>query len=278
MDQACEKCSGEGVKTIVSPDGDERKNKLIECECAILKRLAFSMPPEVRIAKVTKAHAVHPITQMMDRSIFVSAHYADVLALLKVAIYKNNGRHVRMTSDAVIRNVGVGSMSRKSKGEDARGDVFNDFNDLMETPPLVVVWLNRLGHKNVAAAGFLIEALTVRLDKRRPTWVISDKDRPFGPGSIAHSDAVWSFLHMAFQKIDIPRILDFSSANSSGESPIDVEYVKSQQIEADKPKPPERQYSKKKSWPKPSDDEDIPEALRGIGAGAKRSDKFRGRE
>lgn len=281
MEEVCPKCSGEGVIAVlveepeVKPHGFQgaqflEKDKLIECECAIIKRLQFAMPAEVRQAIVLKPHADHPITRMMGRSLFVKATYADMLSIIKAAIYKNNGRYVRTTSDAEIRDVGVGSRSRKAKGEDAR-DVYNDFSDLMESPPLMVVWLNKLGHKNRAAAGYLIEALTVRIDKRKPTWVVSDIDNPFGPGSFSFSDAVWSFLHIGFEKVEIPRILKFDEhgvqAAPTAVSPkLEPEWV------------PQKEYERKKRFvPQPSEDDETPAALGGMGAGSKKSGKMRGR-
>lgn len=281
MEEVCPKCSGEGVIAVVVPvDEKERlpgfqgaqileRDKLVECECAIIKRLKFAMPAEVRQAIVLPAHAAHPLTGMMGKSVFVKATYADMLSIIKAAVYKNNGRYVRTTSDAEIRDVGVGSRSRKAKGDDAK-DVYNDFSDLMESPPLMVIWLNKLGHKNRAAAGFLIEALTVRIDKRKPTWVVSDLDNPFGPGSMAFSDAVWSFLHIGFQKVEVPRILKFDGATPApapaAPPAFETEFVPNKQ-------PGER----KRRGPNPSEDDDMPDALKNIGAGSKRSGKVRGR-
>jgi hypothetical protein len=282
VEQVCPKCSGEGVISILVPVGDvklpgiqgaqvQEKDKLIECECAIIKRLSFAMPAEVRQAIVLKPHADHPITKMMGKSLFVKATYADMLSIIKASIYKNNGRYVRTTSDAEIRDVGVGSRSRKAKGEDAR-DVYNDFSDLMESPPLMVIWLNKLGHKNRAAAGYLIEALTVRIDRRKPTWVVSDIDNPFGPGSFSFSDAVWSFLHIGFEKVEIPRILKFDefgapAAPAPAPPKMEPEWV------------PQKEYERKKRFvPQPSEDDEAPAALGGMGSGSKKSKTFRGRD
>jgi hypothetical protein len=286
MEERCPKCSGEGVIAVLVPAEDPgvkhqgiqgalilEKDKLVECECAIINRLKFAMPAEVRQAIVQPAHAAHPITGMMGRSLFIKSTYADMLSIIKAAVYKNNGRYVRTTSDAEIRDVGVGSRSRKAKGDDAK-DVYNDFADLMESPPLMVIWLNKLGHKNRAAAGFLIEALTVRIDKRKPTWVVSDLDNPFGPGSMAFSDAIWSFLHIGFQKMEVPRILkfdDLTSTSTPAPAPaappaFETEFV------------PNRQSGgQKHRAPQPSEDPDVPDALKNIGVGSKRSSKLRGR-
>ncbi len=265
MMAVCGKCAGEGV---VEKDG-----KLLECECAIIKRLAFTMPPEVRLSKVLEAHAAHPVTDMMGRSLFITAAQQDLYAIIKAAIFKSHGRHVRMTSDARIRDVGVGSTSRKAQGDDAQ-NVYNSFSDLMEAPALVVVQLNKLGFKNRAAAGFLEEALIVRIDKRKPTWVASDVDSPFGPGCVSYSDAVWSLLHTAFERQVIPRILHIPSPGSPvqerpKDGPFSVDVVNSA------PAPAPRRVQRPKV--RPSDDDGVPEALRGVGSGSSRK-KFQARE
>lgn len=240
MEKVCTKCAGMGVL-------DQGGPSFVECDCAIIKRLSYTMPGEIRAAKVLQAHAEHPIVSKVGRSLYIGASYADMLAILKAAIFKHQGMYVKLTSDAEIRNVGVGSTSRKARGEDAK-DVYNDFTDLMDQPPLVVVFLNRLGHKNRAAAGFLLEALTVRVDKRKPTWVVSDLSSPFNQASFAYSDALWGFLNVAFEHVEIPRILTFQSAASQvaptptgpvrREDPkLDVEYAPQQQVMAPIPGP-----------------------------------------
>lgn len=269
----CEKCSGEGTLSVVIKDAKgEVKDKLVECECAIIKRMAGAMPPEVRMAQVHKAHADHPITGMTGRSLFIKATYADMLSIIKAAIYKNNGRYVRATSDAEIRNVGVGSTSRKARGEDAK-DVYNDFSDLMEAPPLVIVWLNKLGHKNRAAPGFLIEALTVRIDKRKPTWVVSDLDYPFGPGSFSYSDALWSFLSIGFQRVEVPRILRFDEDGTvtAVSAPVTSRPVTRAEPKMDVEYAPNQQVVPKGRRPQISDEEDdTPDEMKGMGAGNKK--------
>jgi hypothetical protein len=278
MEEVCPKCSGEGVIAVLVPEETgpkqgirgvqlSEKDKLVECQCAMIKRLSYAMPAEVRMARVLPTHAALPIISMTNRSLFVKSTYADLLSVLKAAVYKTQGRHIRMTNDAEIRDVGVGSRSRRAKGEDAR-DVYNDFHDLMEVPPLVVVLLNRLGHKNRAAAGYLIESLTVRIDKRRPTWVVSDLDNPFGPGSFAFSDAVWSFLHIGFEKVEIPRILRFENAEAPAPAPAAPPVFETEFVP---------RADRKRRMPNPSDDDDTPDALKSIGAGSKRSSKIRGR-
>jgi hypothetical protein len=146
---------------------------------------------------------------MALRNVFLRAVLPDLNALMKVALYKlvatKGDTFVRFTSDRIIRDVGVGSTSRSARGDDAVF-CFNNLQDLMEAPHLVIVRLNELRYKNKAAAGLLEEALCIRVDHGMPTWVLSDLNNPFGPSSTAYSDAVWGLLHSAFTQVLVPRI------------------------------------------------------------------------
>lgn len=271
--ERCPKCSGEGVLEV--------KGQFVECTCAIVKRLANSLPAGIRTQPVMKAHADHPITNMTNRSLFIKGTDADVRAVLKATILKANGIFVRITNDMEIRNVGVGSTSRKAKGDDAK-DVYNDYTDLMDSPPLVVVWLNKLRYKNKAAPDFLLEALSVRFDKRKPTWVVSDVENAFGQGSCAFSDAVWSFLHTAYHRVEIPRILKFDDEGNAvsvasapaprPEPKLDVEYSGSQQAEA-----PRRPRRESREVREAVEDGEAPEGLGGMGSGNKKKNNFQRR-
>jgi len=77
----------------------------------------------------------------------------------------------------------------------------------MDLPNLVIVRLNELHYTNKAAPGALLEAVSFRLDRDKPTWVISDSDRPFTSASFAWSESVVELLGTGFTKTVIPRIM-----------------------------------------------------------------------
>jgi hypothetical protein len=224
----CEKCGGSGV---IEKDG-----KTYECQCALLRRLAAAMPGFVRVAIVSKAHIVHPITDDINKNYLIDAAWSDARALIKVAMYKHPNLHFRITSDREIRDVGVGSTSRQARGDDAT-IVFNSLQDYMEPPKLVIVRLNELGYKNRAAAGLLEEALNIRVDRGLTTWVLNNKNKPFSPASHAYSEAVWDLIHTAFKKIDIPRIACPPAPDISAE-PV------TKPVQEEKPKHPASQENK----------------------------------
>ena len=206
-DMACGTCGGAGTV--------DRDGKTYECECSLWKRIASSMPSYVLTAKFLPQHLESPLLKSVGRSCFITAAWIDMRAIVKAVMMKHYGKYVRITSDRQLRDVFVGSKSRANLEEDAKV-VYNSVEDLMGGgdpkgrgpggPDLVVLRLNELGYKNKAASGILEEALVCRLDYGRPTWVVSDLDKPFGTGSHAYSETVWDLLTTSFTQVRIPRI------------------------------------------------------------------------
>jgi len=194
----CDKCGGEGVIF----DGD----RMQECLCSVLRRLSKSMDSQIRNAKVSIEHATNPITDRAKELLYIKVSWKDAKPLIKVMMYKNPSKFIRMTSDREIRDVGVGSTSRSARGDGATEAIYNNLADLVGPPDLVIIRLNELGYKNKAAAGLLEEVLCYRADRELPTWILSDKDRPFGQGSHAWSESVDDIISTSFVKVDIPRI------------------------------------------------------------------------
>lgn len=214
MEQVCAKCNGEGVL-------DQGGPSFVECECAMVKRLSYTMPGEIRKAMVLPAHVEHPIVGMVRRSLFVTVARLDLFAILKACMYKHAGLYVRVTSDLEIKDVGVGSKSRKARGDDAP-TVYNDFSDLMDGAPLVVVRLNCLFYKNKAAAGFLMEAISSRVDKSKPIWVVEDPSSPFTETSFAWSEPLSDTLHFMFDRVKVPKILQPENSRAQAQNLSDV--------------------------------------------------------
>jgi hypothetical protein len=85
----------------------------------------------------------------------------------------------KIVDDSRIRDVFVGSESYTSKTKALRElkESNNAIADLVGREfDLVVIYLGKLGHKNIAAAGVLREALMVREGLGKPTWLFEDSD------------------------------------------------------------------------------------------------------
>ncbi len=206
MKNSCGKCGGQGDFE------DKKTGKLIECECQFIRRIAASMPPYIRRAEVKSDHILHPVVGMVNRSIFIRSSWQDMKAFLKVVMFKYNQKFIRITSDLEIKNVFLGGSSRRAKGEDFSGDVFNNVQDLMQDPDLVIIELNKIGYANKAAAGNLREAIDIRVSKDKATWLFSDHSNPFTESSVAFSNHVWDYIIEYFKIIDIPRMIHVKSS------------------------------------------------------------------
>lgn len=210
---SCGKCGGTGV---ISKADDEIA---LECECALIRRLAASMPPYIRKAHVTKEHFGLPIIKAVKKSVFIKSAWADMKAVIKAVMMINPNTFVRITSDREILDVYLGKKSRGNRGDldggatrknrvDLEGDeyVYNSIEDLMKPADICVVRLNEIGYKNKAAPGALTEGLSFRLDRDLPTWIVSDLDKPYTVGSFSFSEAVLDYIMSSTVSFTVPRL------------------------------------------------------------------------
>jgi len=202
--KVCNECGGVG--TI------ERDGKLYECICSFLRRAALAMPSYVRRTKVLPEHLTLPVIDMVNRSLYIISSWNDMKAVIKIIMIKHHNKHIKVTSDREIRDVFVGAMSRAARGDDDER-IYNTLEDLMGPPDLMIVRLNEIHYKNKAAPGALLEAVSFRLDRDLPTWVISCMNNPFVKGSHAWSDSV-ADLFNTLTKVKINAILPVVSMES----------------------------------------------------------------
>ena len=238
MEHTCEICGGIGVV--------EKDDKLFECECAELRRIAAAMPSYVRTAIVKENHvkiALSDGTRILDsidKSLYVTAYWGDMRAIIKLVMVKHRNKFIRIISDRELRDVFVGSTSRIARGEDSKEPVYNSIEDLVKSPNLLMIRLNELGYKNKAAAGILEEALCYRLDRSLPIWLLSNASKPFCSGSHAYSETVWSLI-MSLHRLRVDPILPVDGSIDSVEN-IDHSILVPEQIQQTK-------VSKKKILP-----------------------------
>lgn len=262
----------------------ERDGKLYECECAELRRIAAAMPAYVRSAEVRDGHIKACLpdkkTRLIDainKSLYVVAYWGDMRAFIKLVMLKHRNKFFRVISDRELRDVFVGSTSRSARGDDSKEPVYNSIEDLVKTPDLLIIRLNELGYKNKAAAGILEEAICYRLDRNQPIWLLSNATKPFGAGSFAYSETVWSLI-MSLVKFRVEPIspidgpLDASGGATSMEtSPLAPELVQSspQQTAVSRPK----SKSSKSIRSAPDDDESLG-GINALGRGVKPAKRF----
>ena len=262
----CEICGNAGVV--------ERDGKLLECECAELRRIAAAMPSYIRTAKVKEEHVRASvdgkgrIIDSIDKSLYIIAYWNDMRAFIKLVMLKHRKKFIRIISDRELRDVFVGSTSRAARGDDSKEPVYNSIEDLVKAPDLLMIRLNELAYKNKAASGILEEALCYRFDRNEPVWLLSNATKPFGQGSIAYSDAVWS-LCKSIPNIRVEQISPIDGPTdatgvvaSVANSPLAPEQVTSTP-RASVPK------TKPKAVRSAPDEDDRPSGFAGFGSGVK---------
>lgn len=222
----CNKCNGNGT---IEKDG-----KLYECTCSYIHRRAIEMPVYIRKAQVIKQHIQHQIINLSDKSLYIITSWNDIKAIIKVMMLKYSNKFIKITSDREIRDVYVGATSRAARGissnDEDNMEIYNSLQDLMDLPDLMVVRLNEMHYKNKAAPGALEEAVSYRLDRDKPVWMVSNIDKPFVEGSHAWSVSVFELLNSAFEKMNIPRILPKVMINDGGFIPDMVVSPKFQEM------------------------------------------------
>ena len=196
MTLGCKECGFTGVI--------EKDNKLYECICSFNSRVLKAMPFKIQEANPIIEHAAHPVVDMVRKNLFVHAAYDDMRSIIKAIMYKHHNLFIKVTNDAEILSVAVGSKSRKSRGDDAKV-VYNDIEDFVEPPDLLIIEFGVMKYKNKAFALFE-QAVNVRIGSGY-LWLFSDIDKPFGPGSQVYSEELWKLIHSSsFKQVNIPRV------------------------------------------------------------------------
>ncbi len=197
--KVCNLCGGAG--TI------EDNGKFIECKCSFYRRIANSMPGYVRTSPVKEAHSTHKCLSLTGKNVYLISNWSDTKSLIKCIMIKDHNKFIKITSDRELRDVYVGAHSKKSKSnDDDISVVYNSLEEFLEGPDLVFVRLNELKHKNIAAPGTLDEAVSYRIDRNKPTWLISDPTDPFCSHSHAYSNDLWSKIQSLFVFMTVEQI------------------------------------------------------------------------
>lgn len=214
----------------------ERDGKIYECMCSALRRIGAAMPPYIRRAKVRPEHIQLPLVKNHKKHYYIFSSWSDMKAVIKLLMIAHSTKLIKVTSDREIRDVYVGSKSRKMVAENSESEVINTLEELVEFPYLVIIRTNELSYKNKAASGAFEEAISIRLDRDKPLWIINHREKPFGKGSIAWSESVNETLHTEFEYLEIPPI----------NSDIDEDFAPSDAVKANLVNPSNLNRTKRK--------------------------------
>lgn len=194
----CKPCTGEGWCMVGEAP--------YECMCGHLRRVRSGMPEFVRTANVQREHVKLPLLQRTAENLFVEATWSDMRAVVKILQMVGTHGHIEVADEPTLRNVYVGSTSKASKSVDYDGVIYNSIADYAGPPALLVIRLNTLSNKNKAMPGVLMEAVRLRVDYGKPTWLLSDHDRPFNQSSHSFSEELMGVVVSDFKKVMVPRI------------------------------------------------------------------------
>ena len=228
------------------------------------------MPPFIRTADLRPEHTVCKLHAQVKKSLYVLATWSDMKAIVKAVMIRHMNLFVRVTSDNDILHAYVGAMSKKNKGENEA--TFETVGDFVGPPDLVIIRLNAITRPNKAAAGAVEEALVCRMDQDKPTWFVSDIDRPFTSTSPAYSESLWDLME-ACAKVRVSPILPRNLPTGV----FDLEPVEP----ASSPEPAKPEAKPAQKPPKPKAEEkgkaEENEGLSMYGEGIKKSGKTFGR-
>lgn len=207
----CEKCN----EVTAQIDPLDKDTKTFECRCSYDIRAKDAMPFFAKFAKPSKIHKSNILLNKLQNDVFLKIWPDDFNAIMHYIYYKYFDKlSIKITDDLIIKDVGVGSANRKSRGENATV-VYNSIEDLVAHQKLLIIILGRHKSKNKEVANYLNEAITTRVNYGR-LWVVSYKNEPYGQGSPSYSPEIWKTITSdPFEQIDIPNLLHSNSVVAS---------------------------------------------------------------
>lgn len=260
----CKFCKGEGTYT--------KDDKLYECSCSIAKRTIEQLPVYIKNGTYTRNHYRLGFLKHPDKLIYFKSYRTDFISIMKCLCLCHPFKWIKIINENDIRNVYTGSLSKASKSKDYEGIVFNNLQELVDPPQLLVIELNTLTNKNKAAPGALLESVKSRVDYGKPLWVWSDVNKPFGQDSFTYTEAV-SEIFSTFYNITVPLInkdgLKFDTMvedlNETEKSPV-IESASMQ---------PKKIMQPKETVKSREDDIELPDSVSIYGQGTSNQKKFK---
>lgn len=194
-DPDCPKCRGrgcldrqDGVYTTASP-----------CACARVRRLRETILRCWPLDAVQAAPATASLlTGRLGTSLRVRAARDSLLAHLGAALRKHNKIElVRLTTDADLATAWLARAGEVRDDEVAERlasreeeDSYTRLIDLVAPPALLVVRLGVKAAKLSSLPGIVLEAVQIRQERSKATWIVDSDAQPLAPGHLAYSDAL----------------------------------------------------------------------------------------
>ena len=168
----------------------------VPCECRVLKLLnaqadrAWSGLSDLAVKKKT------PLLDRVGKDTIVIADKSSLSSHLRSALWhsKTPNKFVKVVSDATLMSAWLSTLTMSNSeiyDPDFKRDVkAGSLEDLSEAPDLLIIRLGIKSARNSAMPEVLIEAVELRLHLGKPTWIVTEPDRPLEDGHIAWSRGV----------------------------------------------------------------------------------------
>ena len=203
-DPSCKLCGGAGRQLHFPADSPPYS---IDCSCTkVRKRLAEL---EMGWAGVSMAPTFKksPLAALVSSNAWVTATDTLLRGHLKSVFLDLPKRSFRVVTDSDLMTAWLATAASEEIFDlDARGESSKaaTLPDLVVPPDLLVVRLGVKTARNSAMGEVLGEALTIRLHRLLPVWVVDSATQPYSPGHLAFASSV-SELLAGFERANLER-------------------------------------------------------------------------
>ena len=209
----CSHCQGVG-KILVD------EHTVRPCVCLLRQMNKLHLGPDLWSAPYIKSSPLFelspvageaPLVDLTEHNVCVKGRWQALRSHLKLALgCKRNlvpAHRWRLVTDEKLLRVWLGAESYTARPKKQRDqqETNNSLADLIGPEiHLVLIALGRLGHKNIAMAGILKEALMIREQYNRATWLIVDPEYGmYGPGHLSYSEDTAEYIDKHFDVVDL---------------------------------------------------------------------------
>lgn len=222
-------------------------------------------------------------SDLTERNLLItSTRWLTFLRHLKWVVgWKDPKFFVRVTSDAMLKQVYMGEASHRSRSPEQREDgdlpVFNSLEDLLGAPDLVVLRVGLVVYFNKAMSSILLEGLLLREGLGRPTWLVEEQaGQRFEPWARDHTggasgmpccdDRVFEFVGAHYAALELSKEGALVEDHGDGDVTVGpgMNVDESHVREIDDDEPPERPEPSEPSQPEvdvENQEIDIPEDI-----------------
>ncbi len=187
-------CNGTGHQLVMDEfEGQQYFDQQI-CPYKVALKIRANMDPSIRGSK-PYAHPT-PLLKEAHRFLFFESRWSIIARNIHNFILNQHDPlnfRVRITSDREILEVRLGNQNDEDGGR-------MGLTAFIQPYDLVVIRLGEIGYQNVAAAGYLYEAIMPRIRQDARLWVQCEPSDPYRPDHFAYSPALEHLFETVFKK------------------------------------------------------------------------------